>query len=68
MFFQGFIKDKDIIQINNDDPIDIFFQHMVNHSLDVVGILINLNNKIKYSKCSNLVLNIIFYLEIFFSK
>ncbi len=28
----------------------------------MVGTLVNLNNKIKYSKCPNLILNMVFYL------
>ncbi len=31
----------------------------------MIGILINPNNRIKYSKYSNLILNIIFYLYLF---
>ena len=34
MFFQGFAEDKDIVQIDNDDFIDVFFQYMIDYNLE----------------------------------
>ncbi len=34
IFFQCFAKDEDIVQINYDDLIDIFFQNVINYNLE----------------------------------